>query len=85
MATHTSVLACEVPWREEPGVGAIVHGVAKSQTRLSTAHPQRILGISPPHPFNWQMRNWRPYISVSLTVSLKVSFKVVIIKHTLSP
>ena len=35
MATHSSVLAREIPWTEEPG-GATVHGVAKSQTRLST-------------------------------------------------
>ena len=35
MATYSSVLAREIPWTEEPG-GATVHGVAKSQTRLST-------------------------------------------------
>ena len=29
-----STLAWEIPWAEEPG-GAAVHGVAKSQTRLS--------------------------------------------------
>ena len=34
MATHSSVLAREIPWTEEPG-GATVHGVAKSQTRLN--------------------------------------------------
>ena len=31
MATHSSTLAWKIPWMEEPGV----HGVAKSQTRLS--------------------------------------------------
>ena len=31
MAPHSSVLAWEIPWPEEP----IVHGVAKSQIRLS--------------------------------------------------
>ena len=31
MATHSSVLAREIPWTEEPG-GATVHGVAKSRT-----------------------------------------------------
>ena len=31
LATHSSILAWEIPWREEPG-GATVHGVAKSQT-----------------------------------------------------
>ena len=29
MATHSSILAWEIPWTEEPG-GAIVHGVARS-------------------------------------------------------
>ena len=28
MATHSSILAWEIPWSEEPG-GATVHGVAK--------------------------------------------------------
>jgi len=34
MATHSSNLAWEIPWTEEPG-GAIVHGVGKSWTQLS--------------------------------------------------
>ena len=34
MATHSSILAWEIPWKEEPG-GATVHRVANSQTRLS--------------------------------------------------
>ena len=33
MATYSSVLAWRIPWTEEPG--ELVHGVAKSQTRLS--------------------------------------------------
>ena len=32
MATHSSILAWEIPWTEEPG--GLVCGVAKSQTRL---------------------------------------------------
>ena len=32
MATHSSILARRIPWTEEPGR---VHGVSKSQTRLS--------------------------------------------------
>ena len=32
MATHSSILAWRIPWIEEQ---ATVHGVAKSQTRLS--------------------------------------------------
>ena len=30
MVTHSSILAWEIPWTEEPG-GATVHGVTKSQ------------------------------------------------------
>ena len=32
MATHSSILAWKIPWTEE----STVHGVTKSQTRLST-------------------------------------------------
>ena len=35
MATHSSILAWKIPWTEEPGRLQSVHGVAKSQTRLS--------------------------------------------------
>ena len=35
MATHSSILAWEIPWTQEPG-GLQTHGVAKSQTRLRT-------------------------------------------------
>ena len=31
MAIHSSILAWEIPWTEEPG-GPAVHGVAKSRT-----------------------------------------------------
>ena len=34
MATYPSILAWRIPWTEEPE-WATVHGVAKSQTRLS--------------------------------------------------
>ena len=34
MAPHSSTLAWKILWMEEPGKAA-VHGVAKSQTRLS--------------------------------------------------
>ena len=34
MATHSSTLAWQVPWTEEPG-GPHFHGVARSRTRLS--------------------------------------------------
>ena len=33
MATHSSVLAWEMPWTEEPG--GLLHGVTKRRTRLS--------------------------------------------------
>ena len=32
-ATHSSILAWRIPWTEE--TGGLLHGVAKSQTRLS--------------------------------------------------
>ena len=35
MAIHSRILAWEIPWTEEPGRPHTVHGVAKSQTRLS--------------------------------------------------
>ena len=35
MATHSSILACETPWTEEPGGLHVVHAVAESLTRLS--------------------------------------------------
>ena len=35
MAPHSSTLAWKIPWTEEPGGLHAVHGVAKSQTRLS--------------------------------------------------
>ena len=34
MATHSSVLAWDIPWTEEPG-GLQVHGIIKSLTWLS--------------------------------------------------
>ena len=37
MAIHSSTIAWKIPWTEEPGRGhpTTVHGVTKSQTRLS--------------------------------------------------
>ena len=35
MAPHSSTLAWKIPWMEEPGRLHAVHGVARSQTRLS--------------------------------------------------
>ena len=32
-ATHSNILAWEIPWTEEPG--GLVHSVAKSRTQLS--------------------------------------------------
>ena len=37
MATHSSILAWEIPWTEEPG--GLVHGVAKSLTHSLTPSP----------------------------------------------
>ena len=36
MATHSSILAWEIPWTEEPG--GLESGVTKSQTGLSDFH-----------------------------------------------
>ena len=36
IATHSSILAWETPWTAEPDQRATVHGVVKSQTRLSS-------------------------------------------------
>ena len=35
-ATHSTILAWKIPWTEE--LGRLVHGVTKSQTRLSDFH-----------------------------------------------
>ena len=35
MAPHSSILAWEIPWTEKPSRLVVVHGVAKSRTRLS--------------------------------------------------
>ena len=35
MVTHSSILAWRIPWTEKPGRLHTVHGVTKSQTRLS--------------------------------------------------
>ena len=32
LATHSSILAWEIPWTEEPGRLLVVRGVAKSRT-----------------------------------------------------
>ena len=34
-ATHSSILACKIPWTEEPGRLHTVHEVTKSWTQLS--------------------------------------------------
>ena len=44
MKTHSSILASEIPWTEEPG--SLVHGVAKSRTRLSSMHSVTITGLN---------------------------------------
>ena len=54
MATHASILVWEIPWTEEPG-DATVHGVTKSQTRLSTiasqfSHDPSFASVPPPGP-----------------------------------
>ena len=49
MVTHSSILARTIPWTEEPG-RATVHGVTKSQTRLSMhthMHSRYIISLHP--------------------------------------
>lgn len=36
MATHSSILAWEIPWTEEPAWQATVHGVARAGHDLAT-------------------------------------------------
>ena len=52
-ATHSSILACRIPWTEEPGQGwgTTVHRITQSQTQLkqrsSTEDPNILLLIGP--------------------------------------
>ena len=46
MATHSSILAWRIPWREEPDRLYPVHGIAKSRTQLSDLHFQSHGGLS---------------------------------------
>ena len=39
MATHSSILAWEIPWTDDPG--AIVHGVTRVGHDLATKPPSR--------------------------------------------
>ena len=53
MATHSSILAWEFPWTEEPG-GLQPMGIAKSCTRLSDIH-------SLSHSLSLVICWWMPY------------------------
>ena len=59
-ATHFSTLAWKIPWTEEPGRQAAVHGVAKSRTRLSdftfTSH---FLSLEKEMATHSSVRAWR--------------------------
>ena len=58
MATHSSILAWRIPWTEEPGRVAAVHGVAKSRTRLKrvSTHAYLLRGLG--RSKNWGDREW---------------------------
>ena len=43
MVTHSSILACQIPWSEEPG-GVQSMGLQKSRSRLSTHGQQYTRG-----------------------------------------
>ena len=47
MATHSSILAWEIPWTEEPG-GLQSMGVTKSQTQLSDYHTHKRVAAERP-------------------------------------
>ena len=49
MAIHNSILAWKIPWTEEPAGSstATVQGVAKNQTRLSTAFSMATVAQQP--------------------------------------
>ena len=40
MTTHSSILAWEIPWMEEPGELHTVHGVARVEHNLATKQQQ---------------------------------------------
>ena len=48
MATHSSILAWRIPWKEEPGGQATVHGVAKSWPRFGNFHFHPVSQVSSP-------------------------------------
>ena len=63
MATHSSILAWRIPWKEEP----TVHGVAKSQTWLRTASRKNH------ESNNVRKLAWGPYEKCQHLISLKDS------------
>ena len=44
MATHSSILACRIPWTEEPW-WATVHGVAKEQGTTEVDADYKLPGL----------------------------------------
>ena len=64
MAPHSSTLAWKIPWTEELGGLYIVHGVAKSQTRLIHFTFSSVLG---------------PGGTVTVKVHMHTSFKFTIV------
>ena len=57
MATHSRILAWRTPWTEE----SIVHGVAKSQTRLKQLST---------HAYTWSFNDWRTWVRNLISWSL---------------
>ena len=47
MATHTSILAWEIPWTEEPGGQQSVHACQVSSVSSSSATPWAVAGQAP--------------------------------------
>ena len=47
MATHSSILACKIPWMVEPGGLRTLHRITKSQIRLSDLHTEGYFSKTP--------------------------------------
>jgi len=67
MATHSSIRAWKIPWREEPGGQAAVHGVVKSGTGLidwayflrNGRQGEKLWKSSRSHPFVRNIYNYK--------------------------
>ena len=61
MATHSSVLAWEIPWTEEPG-RFIVHGIEKIQTRLSDSTTENFFTAQWNKGVSWKKKKKKSWV-----------------------